>query len=67
MLKEIKYPGFNKDIVSFGMVKDIVIERTSVEITLQINSDHEKNISLLREEIIRHLNNNGLIEVNILV
>ena len=24
-LKKINYPGFNRDIVSFGMVKDVVI------------------------------------------
>ena len=25
-LKQINYPGFNRDIVSFGMVKDITVD-----------------------------------------
>ena len=26
LLKTVKYPGFNRDIVSFGMVKDIEVK-----------------------------------------
>ena len=26
-LKQINYPGFNRDIVSFGMVKEVVIDQ----------------------------------------
>ena len=26
LLKSIQYPGFSRDIVSFGMVRDIIIE-----------------------------------------
>ena len=29
-LKSINYPGYNRDIVSFGIVKDIVISDNSV-------------------------------------
>ena len=28
-LKQINYPGFNRDIVSFGMVKDVVIDQST--------------------------------------
>ena len=33
-LKKVKYPGFTRDIVSFGMVKDIEIAHKGVTVTL---------------------------------
>lgn len=65
ILKTIKYPGFNRDIVSFGMVKNISIEGSSVDISLQINSDNEENLILLENHIKEKLHLNGLNEVNI--
>ena len=38
ILQEIKYPGFNRDIVSFGMVKNIFMEGDTVNISLQVSS-----------------------------
>ena len=37
MLQDIKYPGFSRDIVSFGMVKNIFMEGGTINILLQIN------------------------------
>ena len=31
-LKQINYPGFNRDVVSFGMVKEVVIDKNIVTI-----------------------------------
>ena len=31
-LKTINYPGFNRDIVSFGMVKDVLIDENEINI-----------------------------------
>ena len=36
-LKKINYPGFNRDIVSFGMVKDVVIDQSTITIILAIS------------------------------
>ena len=38
IMKEVYYPGFNRDIVSFGMLKDISIQDAQINISLQINS-----------------------------
>ncbi len=35
-LKDVKYPGFNRDIVSFGLVKDIRIDGANVEVRIAI-------------------------------
>jgi len=37
-LKSVKYPGFSRDIVSFGLVKDISIANGAVSVTLQLTS-----------------------------
>jgi len=40
-LKSVNYPGFNRDIVSFGMVKDILIDHKTITIMLSISSQNE--------------------------
>jgi ATP-binding protein involved in chromosome partitioning len=35
-LKSVKFPGFSRDIVSFGIVKSIVIKKNDVEIALHV-------------------------------
>ena len=50
-LKSIHYPGFNRDIVSFGMVENIYIQDSTIIIDLKINSNiiinHEsKNVNI---------------------
>ncbi len=39
-LKSVNYPGFNRDIVSFGMVKDILIDHKTITIMLSISSQN---------------------------
>ncbi|MEM7384637.1 MAG: Mrp/NBP35 family ATP-binding protein [Verrucomicrobiota bacterium] len=35
-LKTVKYPGFSRDIVSFGLVKEVVVEGNSVKVTISL-------------------------------
>ena len=51
ILKEINYPGFSRDIVSFGMVKNISIKDTQIHISLHINSENENLLNQLKSEI----------------
>ncbi len=37
-LKKVKYPGYSRDIVSFGLVKDIQIEDSAVGILIELTS-----------------------------
>jgi len=41
LLKGVKYPGFTRDIVSFGLVKSIAVEPERVEVRLSILSDNQ--------------------------
>ena len=65
ILSEIKYPGFSRDIVSFGMVKNISLKGNTVDLSLQINSNNEKNLIQLQHHIEEILHLHGLNEVDI--
>ena len=64
-LKEVNYPGFSRDIVSFGMVKDVTIESSNVAVTLQVNSDNEKHLAQLQNEILTKLKSRGIADVKL--
>lgn len=42
LLKKIKYPGFSRDIVSFGMVKNVNVDGSTVNIQLLLPKPDEK-------------------------
>lgn len=57
-LKTIKYPGFSRDIVSFGIIKDIVIQDSSVTVYLNFTTKDQKikeQISTLVQEQIESM------------
>ena len=64
-LQTIQYPGFSRDIISFGMVENISIEDNAVDISLQINSDNKENLMHLKNRIEKKLHQNGIKIVNI--
>jgi ATP-binding protein involved in chromosome partitioning len=50
-LKQVKYPGFSRDIVSFGMVKDIQIGSRGVSVDLATSAANEETIAGIRSEV----------------
>ena len=57
LLSKINYPGFNRDIISFGMVNDIQIETENVIIYLKITSQNEEKKKVLVKNIKENLGN----------
>ena len=55
LLSKINYPGFKRDIISFGMVNDIQIESENVIIYLKITSQNEEKKMLLVKDIKENL------------
>ena len=57
-LKSINYPGFNRDIVSFGMVKNITILKSNIKLELNISSQNEDKkkqvIENIKEELAKY-------------
>ncbi len=40
-LKSVKYPGYSRDIVSFGLVKDVVLAPGKISVTVQFTSAND--------------------------
>jgi ATP-binding protein involved in chromosome partitioning len=54
-LKKINYPGFNRDIVSFGMVKDVIIDSGIITIMLSISSQNEEKKNQLVKLVLESI------------
>lgn len=54
-LKAVKYPGFSRDIVSFGLVKDISAAQGTVSVLLQLTSANPAAAQQIKEESERVL------------
>ena len=35
-LKEVNYPGYSRDIVSFGIIKEVTVANGAVSVTIQL-------------------------------
>ena len=56
-LKTVKYPGYSRDIVSFGLVKDISIANGDVSVLVQVNSANAGVMEPIKNEAERVLKN----------
>jgi ATP-binding protein involved in chromosome partitioning len=57
-LKAVKYPGFSRDIVSFGLVKEISVANGAVSVAMQLTSAHPEvaqQIKIESERVIKSL------------
>jgi ATP-binding protein involved in chromosome partitioning len=50
-LKKVKYPGFNRDIVAFGVVKDVEVGSTGVNVILAPTTAREDVVRQIREAV----------------
>ncbi len=50
-LKSINYPGFKKDIISFGLVKDVLIDGGAVQLILDIRTQDQKVIQQIIDSV----------------
>lgn len=68
ILKKVKYPGFTRDIVSFGVVKEIEVEGSKVKLYLVLPKPDEKLESEIRNSVIKTLlDSPGVSEVDVQV
>jgi ATP-binding protein involved in chromosome partitioning len=62
VLKVVKYPGYSRDIVSFGLIKDISIANGAVSVSMQLTSANPEAAQQIKAEAEAALKN--LPEVN---
>jgi ATP-binding protein involved in chromosome partitioning len=68
-LKAVKYPGYSRDIVSFGLVKDITAASGSVSVSLQLtsaNPEAARQIKAEVEQVLKQLPDVGRVIVEVL-
>jgi ATP-binding protein involved in chromosome partitioning len=68
VLKTVKYPGYSRDIVSFGMVKGLQVNGRDVGVTIQITTNQQEIAAQLRHattEALRTLPGVGDIQVDV--
>jgi ATP-binding protein involved in chromosome partitioning len=68
VLKTVKYPGYSRDITSFGMVKGIRVNGRDVAVTLQITTNQQEIAAKLRqatEGALRTLPDVGAVQVDV--
>ena len=67
ILKNVKYPGFSRDIVSFGIIKEINFDNGVVLLKIEVKSDNREHIQKINEDIRDTLiKNQSINEVKIL-
>lgn len=69
-LKSVKYPGFNRDIVSFGLVKNIAVNGRAVSVSMQLaggTPEIGSQIKLAAEKTLRSLPGVEHVHVEMLV
>lgn len=68
VLKTVKYPGYSRDIVSFGMVKDLRVSGQDIGVTLQITTNQQEIATKLQqatEAALRLLPGVGAVQVDV--
>lgn len=55
ILAEIQYPGFTRDIVSFGIIKDIEIRDNRITVTLKFTTKNEETRVQIKDAVDRKL------------
>jgi len=67
-LKTVQYPGYTKDIVSFGLVKSVQVQGQNVEVVVQMTTNQQDVATKLQqvtEEALRALAGIGTVQVEV--
>jgi ATP-binding protein involved in chromosome partitioning len=54
-LKKVKYPGYTRDIVSFGMIRDIQVGSTEVTVILAPSTAREDTVRQIRDAVVERI------------
>ena len=54
-LRAVKYPGYSRDIVSFGLVKEVAVQQGAISVALQLMSSQTEAAKQIKAESERAL------------
>jgi ATP-binding protein involved in chromosome partitioning len=67
-LRAVKYPGFSRDIVSFGLVREVRIDGGNVQIQIAVSTGEPKVAVQIRDESLKAVQSvRGVLSVNVKV
>ena len=67
-LRAVKYPGFSRDIVSFGLVREVRIDEGNVQIQIAVSTGEPKVAVQIRDESLQAVQSvRGVLSVNVKV
>jgi ATP-binding protein involved in chromosome partitioning len=64
-LKKVTYPGFTKDIVSFGFVKDVKVDNDRVTVVVDITSSADEVKAQINNDATKELKKLGFSQIDI--
>ena len=70
VLKTVKYPGYTRDIVSFGLVKSVQVQGQNVEVMVQMTTNQQDVATKIQQaaaEALRALPGVGTVQVEVRV
>ena len=62
ILKTVNYPGFSRDLVSFGLVQDAELENSTAKVVLELSTADSTLPKTIKEEVEKALLANPTIE-----
>src|SRR3954453_10738236 len=66
-LKSVRYPGFSRDIVSFGLVKSVEVDNGEVKVQLALATNDPNVPATIKRDADQALRNIGLTNARILI
>ena len=66
-LKKVRYPGLSRDIVSFGMIKDIEVGSTGVTVILAPTTARDEIVAQIRDAVVETVSAMGVGNVEVSV
>lgn len=66
-LKTVKYPGFSRDIVSFGLIKSVTIDDGEVKVQLSLATNDPNIPATIKRDADQALRNIGLTNARVLI
>src|SRR2546421_2422805 len=67
-LRAVKYPGYSRDIVSFGLVKNVAVNQGAVSVLIELTTGTPANVQQIKEEaerVLKHLPGVGSLHVDV--
>jgi len=65
LLKQVKYPGFSKDVLAFGLIQNVKIEGSGVELGVKFSTESEAVRQEILNKVEQSLRSGGFEQVSI--